>query len=426
MDEADLTAVLREHATRHSVPGASIGVLRDGVVTTASYGIEDVRTGEPVTPATRFSVGSLTKSMVATVIARLAEAGRLSLDDPVVEHVQELRGSIWVEGVTVRDLLANRSGLPLRADLEFAFDRRPGADDGALARLVAEIPRDEVRSSVWSYSNVGWCVLGRMIETVTGATWEDGMRELLELRDTSFGADPAVERRVSGHAITPEGPRPVEPLAARAYGPAGTTGVTTVDDLLRFAGMQLDDPALAALRVVHADVSIHGWLDAWCLGLARFDWAGGPVWGWDSVVNGERAVLRLLPEHRAAVALMTNADTGRAVYRSLLVELMPSLFGIEGPRLPIEPSRRHADDLARFAGLYAWPDSRVEVSPSAGGLLLADEDGESEALPLDGRAFVVDRDDADTPTVTFGAFDADGRPGVLYRMLWGLPRRDRG
>jgi hypothetical protein len=64
------------------------------------------------------------------------------------------------------------------------------------------------------------------------------------------------------------------------------------------------------------------------------------------------------------------------------------------------------------------------VTPIAGGLLVADEGGEAEALPLDTRAFVVDATDADSPTVTFGGFDADGRPRVLYRMLWGLPRAD--
>jgi D-alanyl-D-alanine carboxypeptidase len=89
MNESDLTRLLGRHASRHSVPGAAIGLLRDGSITTAYHGVSDVTTGEQVTPRTRFSVGSLTKSMVATVIARLAEAGLLSLDDPVAAHVPE-------------------------------------------------------------------------------------------------------------------------------------------------------------------------------------------------------------------------------------------------------------------------------------------------------------------------------------------------
>ena len=114
MNEGELAALLRDHAPRHSVPGAALGILREGSVTTACYGVADVTTGAPVTPESRFSAGSLTKSMVATVIARLADAGRLGLDDPAAAHVPELRGSPWGERATLRDLLANRSGIPRR------------------------------------------------------------------------------------------------------------------------------------------------------------------------------------------------------------------------------------------------------------------------------------------------------------------------
>ena len=81
--------------------------------------------------------------------------------------------------------------------------------------------------------------------------------------------------------------------------PAGTTTVTTVTDLLRFAALHLRDPSLASLRAGHAGVPICGWLDCWCLGWARFGWDGGPVWGWDGLVNGERSVLRIAPGHRS-------------------------------------------------------------------------------------------------------------------------------
>ena len=67
--------LLREHASAHAVPGAALGVLRDGVKTFALHGIANTRTGAPVTAESRFGVGSLTKSMVATVVARLAQGG---------------------------------------------------------------------------------------------------------------------------------------------------------------------------------------------------------------------------------------------------------------------------------------------------------------------------------------------------------------
>lgn len=425
MSELDLTALLCEHASVHSVPGVALGVLRDGVARVACWGVADVRTGEPVTATTRFSVGSLTKSMVATVMARLAEAGRLAFDDSVAAHVPELRGCGWAQRATVRDLLANRSGLPLYAGLEFGFVGRAGDDDAALARLASDVAAAVPEPGLWSYTNVGWCLAGRVIETVTGVTWEEAMRCQLDdagMRETTFAADPASRRRATGHEVTVDGPVPVEPLIARAYAPAGTSIVSTVGDLLRFAQAHLDDPALAEMRTVHAEVAISGWLDAWCLGWAQFDWDGAGVWGWDSVIDGERSVLRIVPERRAAVVLMTNGSTGRAMYRSLFAVLMPALFEIGVPPLRLEPSPGSGGDLGRFQGVYAWPDRRVEVAAMERGLLISSDDGETEAFPVDERTFLVDAADPDTPTVTFGAFDAAERPQVLYSMLWGLPR----
>jgi CubicO group peptidase (beta-lactamase class C family) len=424
--DLDLESLLGEHMSTHAVPGAAIGVLRDTAVTVAYSGVADATTGEPVTAATRFAVGSLAKSMVATVIARLAEAGRLSLDDPVATHVPELRGVGWAARATLRDLLANRSQLPLRAPVE--FESFQGEADDVLSRFAATIGTGAPSSTTtfWSYTNAGWCLLGRAIETLTGRTWEQAMRAQLlaplAMDQTTFTDRPVAEPRAVGHRPTPAGPVPVQPWTPRSHGPAGSTLLSTLDDLLRFARCHLEDPSLAVLRAEHAPVRIHAWLDAWCLGWARFDWHGGPVWGWDGLISGSRAILRLLPQHRGAVVLLANGSTGRALYRSLFPILMRACFGIGMPALRLAPSPAAAGDLARFAGVYAWPDRRCEVTARDTHLVMDGDDGTVEALPLDGRAFVVDAEDPDIPTVTFGGFGASGRPAVLYQMLWGLPR----
>lgn len=424
MTELELTSLLREHASTHSVPGAAIGVLRDGAVTTAYSGIADTTTGEAVTSDTRFAVGSLTKSMVATVVARLAEAGRLSLDDSAAAHVPELRSTGWGERATVRDLLANRSRLPLRAELEFSGLQ--GEEEDVLSRFAAKVATGAPTTRFWSYTNAGWCLLGRAIETLTGLTWEDAMRTNLlvplGMDQTTFATWPIAEPRASGHEITAEGLVPVEPWTPRAFGPSGTTVLSTVTDLLRFASLHLEEPSLANLRVSHAEIRIHAWLDAWCLGWARFDGDGGPLWGWDGLISGQRAILRIAPERRGAVVLLTNGSTGRALYRSLFSDLMKAWFGVSVPALRLEPSLGAAGDLSRFAGVYAWPDRRWEVTATDTGLVMEGDGRTIEALPIDDRTFLVDARNPDTPTVTFGAFDGSGRPGVLYQMLFGLPR----
>jgi CubicO group peptidase (beta-lactamase class C family) len=424
VSDRDLAGLLREHASKNVVPGAAIGVLRDGEAATAYYGVADMTTGEPVTSDTRFAVGSLGKSMAATVVARVAQAGRLSLDDPVAAHVPELRGAGWAQRGTIRDLLANRSRLPLSA--EFEFSGWPDDDDGVLSRFAAKVAAGEPMPPFWSYTNAGWCLLGRALEALFGLTWEEVIRANLlipfGMAQTTFATWPSAEPRASGHEVTADGAAPVAPWTPRNLGPAGSTVQSTVPDLLRFAGSHLDEPSLAMLRQTHAEIRIHGWLDAWCLGWGRFDWSGGPVWGWDGVVSGQRSILRIVPEQHGAIVLLANSDNGRAMYRSMFPGLMQAWFGIGMPALRLEPSPGAAGDLLRFAGVYAWPDRRWDVTATGTKLTMKGAPGTIEALPIDDCTFLVNADEPDTPTMTFGAFDDSGRPGALYQMLWGLPR----
>ena len=394
----------------------------------ACSGVADVVSGRPVGDDTSFSLGSLTKSVTSTVLCDLAVEGLISLDDPVATRVPELAASPWAAGATVRDLMANRSRLPLWSATEFDLEsRQHDTGDGALTALAsavaAQVADRPAGPDVWSYTNVGWCLLGRVVETATGETFETAVRERLAARcgwQVRFaGVDPTPQR-ASGHVATSSGPKPVTPLLVRAYAPAGASAVATVEDLLDFAALHLDDVVLAGLRREHAAIRIDGWLDAWCLGWARFDWAGGPAWGWDSVVPGERAVLRLFPDRRTAVVLLSNGDAGRALYRSLFAELLPQLAGTAMP----DPRHRSAapGDLSSYAGVYGWPDARVTVSATGDHLVMEEDSQQQQAFHLGGGSFLVDEHDPDTPTVTFGADRGAGRPGVLYRMLWGLPR----
>ena len=119
-------------------------------------------------------------------------------------------------------------------------------------------------------------------------------------------------------------------------------------------------------------------------------------------------MLRFDPAPRTAAVLLANAGCGRALYRSVFRELagMPEL------RLDPVPG---AADVERLAGTYAWPDSVFSATAAGDALVLEGDGRRVEALPLDDRTFLVDADDPDNPTVTFG-------DETLYVMLWGLPR----
>jgi hypothetical protein len=250
------------------------------------------------------------------------------------------------------------------------------------------------------------------------------MPELLApvgLIETTWTAS-AMDERAVGHDLSPSGPLTVDPLICRAYAPAGASVASTLEDMLRFAAWHLAAPVPAPLRMVHADVSIAGWFDAWGLGLGQFDWEGAEVWGWDGVVPGQRSVLRLLPDRNGAVVVLTNGSAGRAVARALLAEIVPAYLGVGVPTLHLDRSPNAPDQVTAYAGTYGWPDRTVDVTESAHGLLVTEDGITKQAVPLDHRRFLVDHDDPDTPTITFDDFDRDGRPGVLYDMVWGLDR----
>jgi CubicO group peptidase (beta-lactamase class C family) len=419
-----LTDVLEHHSFAHHVPGAGVGLVVDGEVYTAYSGLADRAAGTPVTPATRFGIGSLTKSMVASALAMLAADRRLAFDDPVAIHVPELRSCAWAQASSLRDLLANRSPIPLTSALEFGFEEHKDEDDQALTRLVSAVSAGVPSGGHWSYSNMGWCVLGRVIETVTGDVWDEAMPRLLApvgLSETIWTTSGSANRAV-GYDSSPDGPVPLEPLLCRAYSPAGATIASTLPDMLRYAAWHLAEPVLAVLREVHAEVSIRGWLDAWGLGWGKFDWGGEAVWGWDGVVHGQRSVLRLLPNRATAAVVLTNGSAGRALARGVLMDGGPDWFGLAVPPLPQNSAPAPPERLSLYRGAYGWPDRRVDVQATDRSMTVTEEGVTRQALPLGSGIFLIDPGNPDTPTITFADFDRNGRPGVLYDMVWGLPR----
>ena len=175
------TRVLDSLAQRDSVVGASVDFVDHGqVVASHQYGFADRDLHQRVTDRTIFHWGSITKTLTAIAIMQLRDRGRLSLDDPIVRYVPELRllhdpfGSI--DSVTIRMLLSHSAGFqdPTWPDT----DRKPWHpfEPTTWAQLVAMMPYQEVLfkpGSRYSYSNPGFIYLGRVIEKLTGDPWED-------------------------------------------------------------------------------------------------------------------------------------------------------------------------------------------------------------------------------------------------------------
>jgi D-alanyl-D-alanine carboxypeptidase len=166
-----LLHVAREFVNAAKAPGASIAILRDGApLIVASVGSGDTEGREPLTPDARCYVYSITKTLTATIVLRLAERELLALDDDVRQHLPQVA---LPAGISVRQLLNHTSGLPdYGASAAYQEAVRSGPADvwSAEEFLTRTLPlgmRFEPGSN-WSYSNIGYLLLKLLIECVTG------------------------------------------------------------------------------------------------------------------------------------------------------------------------------------------------------------------------------------------------------------------
>ncbi len=172
----------RWFAARPDQPGLAYGVVGDGELA-HSGGIGAAYAGGPVPDAdTVFRIASMTKSFTAAVMMLLRDAGALALDDPAADYVPELTGlrlpAADCPPVTIRHLLTMTAGFP--ADDPWG-DRQQGLDPAEFARLVAGggVRCAWAPGTRFEYSNLGYALLGRVIESVAGQDYAQTVKERL-------------------------------------------------------------------------------------------------------------------------------------------------------------------------------------------------------------------------------------------------------
>lgn len=183
---------VREILEMTGAPGAALAVAHAGrLVLARGYGYADVATRERVAPASLFRIASVSKPITAMATMKLVEEGRLSVDDRLVELLEftPLEGTLpdaRIRDITVRDLLyhaggwdRDRSGFdpPFAADrIAIALGERPPASPDMIVHFMLGQDLDFDPGSRQVYSNVGYAVLGRIIEAVTGQSYPEYVR----------------------------------------------------------------------------------------------------------------------------------------------------------------------------------------------------------------------------------------------------------
>jgi D-alanyl-D-alanine carboxypeptidase len=174
--ESRLEGAVASFREQHRVPGIVAGVVLDqDLVWSGSVGYADLETGSPMDDTRLFRIASITKTLVATAIMQLRDEGRLSLDDPLVEHVPEfavVRDPFGqIHAVTLRGLLTHTSGLQYVAPPAAARDPHAN-DDGFVTRerVLERLDRTAIviPPGTWKYSNLAYELLGEVVRRVGG------------------------------------------------------------------------------------------------------------------------------------------------------------------------------------------------------------------------------------------------------------------
>lgn len=247
--------VLDRAVAEGAFPGAYAVVgSREGII--AEYGAGRLDSADATRPTSRtvWDLASLTKVVNTTsAILQLVGSGRVALDTPVVRYLPEWRVA-GAERVTVRHLLSHNAGLPAWR----ALYKEASTPDEALT-LVLATPLDTVPGVRFLYSDLGFILLGRVVERVTGATLTAyAPRHVFGpagMRETRFLPPSAWQRRTAPTEQDPWRQRKLrgevhDENAAKLGGVAGHAGLfSTAHDLSRFARLYLNYGALDGVRV---------------------------------------------------------------------------------------------------------------------------------------------------------------------------------
>jgi len=305
-----------ERATTSDGPGAVVLIAQgDEILYRAARGSAQVELGVPLKADQIFRIASITKMFTAAMVVRLAQLGKLSLDDKLATYVPGIANG---EAITLRQLLNHTAGVS-----DFVHDPQPGffARKVDTDTLVAEIQKRTPSfppGTRFAYSNAGYILLGVVIEKVTGKPWQDALRtnllDPLGLKETGYGDNAKiVPQRVAGYT-TDNADHHVENASyINASVPAAAGAlISTADDLLRWMR------ALAQGKVVGRDgfeqmtatvanvpgASMHPY------GFGMYIWQvrGEEMVGHTGQIDGFASALAYLPGRDITVVVLANDD----------------------------------------------------------------------------------------------------------------------
>lgn len=334
----ELASFIRSEMRKANIPGLAVGLASDGVVQfTQGYGLAAIAGRKPVTVNTMFHIASITKTVTATMIMRLAERGKLALDEPISRYLDFAVANPGFRDtpITFRQLLMHTSSISDARYYEIDF-RRHGRDaDQALSDFLKQyLTAEGVNYSAakcfstappgaaWDYCNVGYALLGHLAGRIGGVDMrEQTHRDIfapLAMDHTSWTIKGVPEPlHAVGYDLVDGALVAVEPVGFPDW-PAGMMR-SSIGDFMKFVAASANAGQAGGTRVLGAAAMAQmlemrtpaglpawlsgqglGWMESMLGGLARPNhWGGDP---------GVFTAVYLAPATRSGVAIFTNVS----------------------------------------------------------------------------------------------------------------------
>ena len=330
------------------VVGFNVGIVADGgLVFAEAYGVAELGTDKKLAPDSVLHWASVSKPLVAVAIMQLAEAGKLSLDDPVTEHVPYFSmADPRAKDITLRQLLTHTAGMP---DVEDYQWDQPQHDPEALWRWIKEQTDRELLFAPGTdrqYSNIGFELLGLVIEMVAEESFEDYMAAHLfvpmQMRTSSFiASEIPSELRVKGHVGAPERQLAAHYPYNRRHAPSSTLNSSIVD-MANFAMAMLNGGAFGSARILSPESMKEMWSSAWSWPedpnrLSGLGWNLGIPWGGIFAAShggqddGFRSFLYLAPARGVGIFMVSNDEN--APVQLIMRAALEAAFPVEAQML---------------------------------------------------------------------------------------------
>ncbi len=418
---------------RPGVPGAVVGVIRDGkVLFTKRYGMADIERGVPMTPATEFFIGSMSKQFTAFAIHLLAKDGKLTLDDDVRTWLPDVPD--FGKKITIRHLLHHTSGLRDYFGLMSMAGLRPGDvidQEMALALIRRQRALNFAPGDGYSYSNTGYLLLALIVQRASGKPLPEFARERifapLGMNHTLF--QPDYRTLVPGRALSYE---PADTggyqYAAVNVATVGDGGVLTTAGDLALWDRNFYDGRVGGMDVVRqmqaTGVLNDGKPIEYASGLFAVTYRGLRLVQHSGMIRGYGNQLWRFPDQHLSVMVFANTsdiDTDLIVRRiaDMVLDRVP---GAE-PAAPAAPAQTFKEiplDPARLdalVGFYATsPQSGITFTKENGRLMaLGMGFPKMPAFPYSERDFFA------RVTASRFSFDPPGPDGIVAGGIlhWG-------